>query len=55
MQSHYSFNVQEKPLQPIKNSFEYGHILIDIELIKLNKRKLKMLIGTETERQLLKY
>ena len=55
MQSHYSFNVQGKPLQPIKNSFEYGHILIDIELIELTKKKLKMLIGMEIERQLLKY
>ena len=55
MQSHYSFNVQGKPLQPIKNRLEYGHILIDIELIKLNKRKLKLLIGMEIERQLLKY
>ena len=41
MQSYYSFNVQGKPLQPIKNRLEYGHILIDIELIKLNKIKLK--------------
>jgi hypothetical protein len=55
MQSHYSFNVQGKPIQPIKNSLEYGHIFIDIELIKLNKTKLKMLTGMEIERQLLKY
>ena len=25
MQSHYSFNVQGKPLQPIKNRLEYAH------------------------------
>jgi hypothetical protein len=54
MQSHYSL-MSGKPLQPIKNRLEYGHILIDIELIKLNKRKLKLLIGMEIERRLLKY
>ena len=41
MQSHHSFNVQGNPLLPLKNRLEYAYILIDIELIKLNKRKLK--------------